>query len=70
LDIAVAVHNLENVEGFIEPLKQIGYEFIHHKEFQKGVFLEKDNGEQEHIIYIFMRLKVKVGKISSFLEII
>jgi GrpB-like predicted nucleotidyltransferase (UPF0157 family) len=33
LDIAIGVNDLEIVSEFIEPLKQIGYEFVYHKEF-------------------------------------
>ena len=41
LDIAVAVHNLKDVDEFIKPLKQLGYEFVHHKEFPERRFFRK-----------------------------
>ena len=41
LDIAVAVPNLDDVNGFIEPLKQIGYEFVNHIEFPERCFFRK-----------------------------
>lgn len=41
LDIAIGVNNLEVVSEFIEPLKQIGYEFVYHKEFPERRFFRK-----------------------------
>ncbi|WML39520.1 GrpB family protein [Neobacillus sp. OS1-2] len=41
LDIAVGVNNLEDVDKFIEPLKQIGYECRQHKEFPERRFFRK-----------------------------
>ncbi|MGX2959787.1 GrpB family protein [Peribacillus sp. JNUCC 23] len=41
LDIAVGVNHLEMVDDFIEPLKQIGYEFVYHKEFLERRFFRK-----------------------------
>jgi GrpB-like predicted nucleotidyltransferase (UPF0157 family) len=41
LDIAIGVDDLEVVSEFIEPLKQIGYEFVYHKEFPERRFFRK-----------------------------
>lgn len=41
LDIAVGVINLKIVDQFIEPLKQIDYEFVYHKEFPERRFFRK-----------------------------
>jgi GrpB-like predicted nucleotidyltransferase (UPF0157 family) len=41
LDIAIGVNDLEVVNEFIEPLKQIGYEFVYHKEFPERRFFRK-----------------------------
>jgi GrpB-like predicted nucleotidyltransferase (UPF0157 family) len=41
LDIAIGVNDLEVVSKFIEPLKQIGYEFVYHKEFPERRFYRK-----------------------------
>lgn len=41
LDIAIGVYDLEVVSKFIEPLKQIGYEFVYHKEFPERRFFRK-----------------------------
>ncbi|MDK7669167.1 GrpB family protein [Cytobacillus oceanisediminis] len=41
LDIAIGVNDLEVVSEFIEPLKQIGYEFVYHKEFPERRFFRK-----------------------------
>ncbi|ERN53863.1 GrpB family protein [Alkalihalophilus marmarensis] len=41
LDIAIGVNHLEVVNEFIEPLKQIGYEFVYHKEFSERRFFRK-----------------------------
>ncbi|MEK3805770.1 GrpB family protein [Bacillus sp. FSL H8-0547] len=41
IDIAAGVNNLETVSEFIEPLKQIHYEFVHHKEFPQRRFFRK-----------------------------
>lgn len=41
LDIAVAVSDLEVVNDFIDPLKQIGYKFVYHKEFPKRRFFRR-----------------------------
>ncbi|WP_260399063.1 GrpB family protein [Peribacillus simplex] len=37
----VGVNILEEVEKFIEPLKQIGYEFVAHKEFPERRFFRR-----------------------------
>mgnify|MGYP005748426293 CR=1 FL=1 len=41
LDIAIGVNDLEIVKEFIEPLKQIGYEFVYHKDFPERRFFRK-----------------------------
>jgi len=41
LDIAIGVNDLEVVSEFIDPLKQIGYEFVYHKEFPERRFFRK-----------------------------
>ncbi|MGX1194929.1 GrpB family protein [Metabacillus sp. SLBN-84] len=41
IDIAAGVNNLETVSKFIEPLKQIEYEFVYHKEFPERRFFRK-----------------------------
>lgn len=41
LDIAIGVNDLDGVSEFIEPLKQIGYEFVSHKEFPERRFFRK-----------------------------
>ncbi|MGG3798580.1 GrpB family protein [Metabacillus fastidiosus] len=41
LDIVIGVNDLEVVSEFIEPLKQIGYEFVYHKEFPERRFFRK-----------------------------
>lgn len=41
LDIAIGVADLEVVNGFIEPLKKLGYEFVYHKEFPERRFFRK-----------------------------
>ncbi|MGG3927393.1 GrpB family protein [Metabacillus fastidiosus] len=41
LDIVIGVNNLEVVSEFMEPLKQIGYEFVYHKEFPERRFFRK-----------------------------
>lgn len=41
LDIAVGVDDLDVVDEFIEPLKQIGYEFVYHKDFPERRFFRK-----------------------------
>ncbi|RID85316.1 GrpB family protein [Peribacillus asahii] len=41
LDIAIGVNDLEVVGEFIEPLKQIGYEFVYHKELPERRFFRK-----------------------------
>jgi GrpB-like predicted nucleotidyltransferase (UPF0157 family) len=41
LDIAIGVNDLNVVNEFIEPLKQIGYEFVYHKEFPERRFFRK-----------------------------
>lgn len=41
IDIAIGVNDLDVVNEFIEPLKQIGYEFVYHKEFPERRFFRK-----------------------------
>lgn len=41
LDIAIGVSDLAVVNEFIEPLEQIGYEFVYHKEFPERRFFRK-----------------------------
>lgn len=41
LDIAIGVNDLKVVSEFVEPLKQIGYEFVYHKEFPERRFFRK-----------------------------
>jgi len=41
LDIAIGVNDLEVVSEFIDPLKQIGYAFVYHKEFPERHFFRK-----------------------------
>ncbi|WP_340436797.1 GrpB family protein [Ureibacillus thermosphaericus] len=41
LDIMVGVNNLDEVDEFIEPLKEIGYEFVYHKEFPERRFFRR-----------------------------
>ncbi len=41
LDIMVGVNNLDEVDKFIEPLRQIGYEFVAHKEFPERRFFRR-----------------------------
>jgi GrpB-like predicted nucleotidyltransferase (UPF0157 family) len=54
LDIAVAVHNLEVVDEFIEPLKHLGYEFVHHKEFPERRFFRKGQwGAGTHHLHFY-----------------
>jgi GrpB-like predicted nucleotidyltransferase (UPF0157 family) len=42
LDIAIGINDLEIVNEFIEPLKQLGYEFVYHKEFPERRFFRKE----------------------------
>jgi len=41
LDIMVGVHDLKEVDKYIEPLEQIGYEHVFHKEFPNRRFFRK-----------------------------
>jgi len=41
IDIMGGVKDLKDVEEFIEPLNQIGYEFVYHKEFPFRRFFRK-----------------------------
>ncbi|WP_061860146.1 GrpB family protein [Priestia megaterium] len=41
LDIMVGVRNLEEVDDFIEPLSNIGYEHVFHREFPNRRFFRK-----------------------------
>ncbi|MGF9958653.1 GrpB family protein [Bacillus mycoides] len=41
LDIMIGVHNLKEVDEFIEPLKKIAYEYVFHKEFPNRRFFRK-----------------------------
>lgn len=41
LDIAIGVNDLEIVSEFIDPLKQVGYEFVYHKDFPERRFFRK-----------------------------
>ncbi|MGD6792771.1 GrpB family protein [Metabacillus indicus] len=41
IDIAAGVNNLETINKFIEPLKQIEYQFVYHKEFPERRFFRK-----------------------------
>ncbi|EJR30455.1 hypothetical protein S3E15_02754 [Bacillus mycoides] len=41
LDIMIGVHNLKEVDEFIEPLKKIEYEYVFHKEFPNRRFFRK-----------------------------
>lgn len=41
IDIAMGVNALEDVIEFIEPLQQIGYEFVSHKDFSERRFFRK-----------------------------
>lgn len=41
IDIAIGVNDLDVVDKFIDPLKQIGYEFVYHREFPKRRFFRK-----------------------------
>lgn len=41
LDMMIGVHDLQEVEGFIIPLGQAGYEHVFHKEFQNRRFFRK-----------------------------
>lgn len=54
LDIAIGVNDLEIVSEFIEPLKQIGYEFVYHKEFPQRRFFRKGQwGSGTHHIHFY-----------------
>ena len=64
LDIMAGVQHLDEADMFIEPLKSIGYEFSCIRSFPKGVFLEKVNGEREHIICISINTEVNSGRIN------
>ncbi|MBM7602638.1 GrpB-like predicted nucleotidyltransferase (UPF0157 family) [Metabacillus crassostreae] len=41
IDIAIGVNDLDVVDKFIDPLKQIGYEFVYHREFPERRFFRK-----------------------------
>ena len=41
LDMMVGVHNLNDIDTFIEPLKIIGYEHVFHQEFPNRRFFRK-----------------------------
>jgi GrpB-like predicted nucleotidyltransferase (UPF0157 family) len=41
LDIMIGVRNLSEVDSFIEPLKQLEYEYVIHKEFPQRRFFRK-----------------------------
>lgn len=41
IDIMIGVYNLKEVDGFIEPLSNIGYEHVFHKEFPNRRFFRK-----------------------------
>ncbi|MFJ7746871.1 GrpB family protein [Peribacillus sp. NPDC097295] len=41
VDIAIGIADLEVVNGFIEPLKKLGYESVYHKEFPERRFFRK-----------------------------
>ncbi|WP_050614430.1 GrpB family protein [Bacillus testis] len=41
IDMAAGVEDLEKANEFIEPLKQIGYEFVHHEAFPERRFFRK-----------------------------
>ncbi|USK74418.1 GrpB family protein [Peribacillus frigoritolerans] len=54
LDIMVGVNNLDEVDKFIEPLKQIGYEFVSHKEFPERRFFRRGLwGAGTHHLHIY-----------------
>lgn len=54
LDIAIGVYDLEMVSEFIEPLKQIGNEFIYHKEFLERRFFRKGQwGAGTHHLHFY-----------------
>lgn len=70
IDFMVGINDLKEVEKFIEPLAKIGYEHVYHKEFLIEDSLEKVNGEQERIIYIYTIMEAKSGKTIFYSEII
>ncbi|TXC92764.1 GrpB family protein [Metabacillus litoralis] len=41
IDIAIGVNDLDVVDKFIDPLKQIEYEFVYHREFPERRFFRK-----------------------------
>ncbi|HWL11499.1 MAG TPA: GrpB family protein [Ureibacillus sp.] len=54
LDIAIGVNDLEDVSKFIEPLKQIGYEFVYHQEFPERRFFRKGQwGAGTHHLHFY-----------------
>ena len=54
LDIAIGVNDLEDVGKFIEPLKQIGYEFVYHQEFPERRFFRKGQwGAGTHHLHFY-----------------
>ncbi|KMY50075.1 hypothetical protein [Peribacillus loiseleuriae] len=69
---AIELMKLYNDAGWWEERKEqdieemLKREIVYHKEFPERRFLEKDNGEQEHTIYIFTSLRVNTGITNSF----
>lgn len=54
IDIAIGVNDLQSVSEFIKPLKEIGYEFVYHKEFPERRFFRKGQwGAGTHHIHIY-----------------
>lgn len=56
IDIAIGVNDLAVVSEFIKALKQIGYEFVYHKEFPERRFFRKGQwrvGTHHLHVYLF-----------------
>lgn len=64
LDLMVGVKHLSEAERLIEPLSDLGYEYVFHEAFPLRRFLEKANGGPALIICISMFIKARSGKTS------
>lgn len=54
LDISIGVNEIGVVSEFIEPLKQIGYEFVYHKSFPERRFFRKGRwGAGTHHLHFY-----------------
>ena len=67
IDMMIGVTDLQIIEKWIDDLLKIGYEYVP-KETPNWRFLERENGEQVLIIYMFIFIIVTNGKTIFYFE--